>query len=298
MPEYIYITCGDRDFYIERPQEETLNHNQQEIAEILSEITLPEKMEYLYSSDSPLDKPVHGIPRLNLLVKESLHFQLYENGKFFHQQLDAPAFYYCTASGYQWAAEGPEQERQAISFCYFKEYIRVVIVHSATDVIYYHSPQPLSSGGFMLLEALEHLQQESAPGEVVLHLMKALFSVTVDQLCNMEGNYAPRLNRNWEKINSYLRAHRTENLSREKLAELFHLSPGSLSRLAKKYTGMEFSRLRLIYKLELADELLHSTDMTADEIAARCGFNYTSYFYRCFNNHFGVTPRQRREENF
>lgn len=274
-----------------------LKHNQQEIAEILSKIILPEKVEYLYSSASPLDKPVHGIPRLNLLLKEHLNLQLYENGKFFHRQLEAPCFYYCTASGYQWAAEGPEQERQAISFCYFKEYIRVVIVHSATDVIYYHSPLPLSSGGFMLLEALEHLQQESAPREVVLHLMKALFTLTVDQICNMEGNYAPRLNRNWEKINSYLRAHRAENISREKLAEQFHLSPGSLSRMAKKYTGMEFTRLRLIYKLELADELLRSTDMTADEIAARCGFNYTSYFYRCFYHHFGITPRQRREGN-
>ena len=268
---------------------------QQEIAEILDNITLPETMEILYSSESPLEKPVHGIPRLNVLLEKSLDFQLYEKGKFFSRQLDAPAFYYCSASGYQWAHDSEERARRAVSFCYFREYIRVVIFNSADDIIYYPSPVPLSRGGFKLLEALENLHSESASPEILLNLMKTLFFLTVRQLSTHRGEHIPRFSFNWGRINSYLRAHREEELSRDKVAALFHISPGSLSRLAKKNTGMEFSRLRLLYKLELADELLRSTEMTTDEIAARCGFNYTSYFYRCFYKHFGITPRKRRE---
>lgn len=278
------------------------NEQQQKIVEFINNIVLPEKMEFLFTSDSPLDKPVHGIPRLNLLWENSFELQLYEKGNFFNRLLDAPAFYYCTASGYQWANESHDQDRKVLSFCYFKEYIRAVLRNSAEDIIWYHTPGPLSPGGFQLLAALEKLQQESAPPEVLLSLMKSLFAVTVKQLQEIRGEHSPRFNSNWDRINVYLRAHRAENISRDKLAALFHLSPGSLSRLAKQHTGMEFSKLRLLYRLELADELLRSTDLTTEEIAARCGFKYTSYFYRCFYNHFGITPRKRRnnlpEENF
>lgn len=293
--KFILLTGAEKRSF-KADEEAVLNNTQQhEIAEILGKITLPEKMEFLYSSDSPLDKPVHGMPRLNLLLDKSLDFQLYEKGKFFSRQLDAPAFYYCSASGYQWANDSEERARQAVSFCYFKEYIRVVIFNSADDILYYHSPSPLSAGGSKLLEALEHLHSESAPPAVLLSLMKSLFTVTVQQLREHQGEYAPRFSFSWGRINAYLRAHREEDLSREKVAALFHISPGSLSRLAKKNTGMEYSKVRLLYKLELADELLRSTELTTDEIASRCGFNYTSYFYRCFYKHFGITPRKRRE---
>lgn len=271
------------------------NTLQEEISELLAKIVLPEKMGILFSADSPLDKPVHGMPRLNVLLAKQMLFRLYEKGRLFEQRLEAPAFYYCTASGYQWAVGDSKQERRAISFCYFKEYIRVVIFNSRNDIIYYHTPEPLSPAGFKLIEALESLQQEGTSLELLGQLMRTLFSITVNQIRNMKGQNSLRLNRNWGRINAYLRAHRKESLSREKIALMFHLSPGSLSRLAKKYTGMEFSKLRNLYKLELADELLRSTDMTIEEIAEECGFNYTSYFHRCFLEHFGMTPKKRRE---
>ena len=141
------------------------------------------------------------------------------------------------------------------------------------------------------------LQKETPEAEeIMITLLKTLFSLTVAQLENDPcSEPARRLNQTWSRVNAYLRAHRTENLSREKIASLFRISPGFLSRLAKRYTGMKFSKLRTVYKLELADELLRSTDMNIDEIADECGFNYTSHFHRCYRDHFGITPRRRRD---
>lgn len=271
------------------------NDLHQEVADQLSRIVLPEDLGVLYSADSPLDKPVHGMPRLNLLLKGDMRFKLYEKGSFFVQQLEAPAFYYCSAPGYQWSTGNSDEGRQCVSFCYYRDYIRVVIYNAKDDIIYYHTLEPLSPAGFKLLEAMESLQQEKCSAEILLSLMRTLFAVTVKQISQSEGQGGHRISRNWNRINSYLRAHRAESLSREKVAAVFHLSPGSLSRLARKNAGMEFSKLRTLYKLELADELLRSTDMTIEEIAETCGFNYTSYFHRCFLNHFSVTPKKRRE---
>ena len=91
------------------------NTLQEEISELLAKIVLPEKMGILFSADSPLDKPVHGMPRLNVLLAKQMLFRLYEKGRLFEQLLEAPAFYYCTASGYQWAVGDSKQERRAIS---------------------------------------------------------------------------------------------------------------------------------------------------------------------------------------
>jgi len=268
-----------------------------DVMEELLRIELPEKMGLLYSHESPLDKPVHGMPRLNVLLENTMVFRLWKEGRICEYRLEAPAFYYCTADGFQWAVDS-NQPRKAVSFCYFREYIRVVIYRSKSDITCYHSTCPLSPGAWQLIEAVETLHKE-APGaeERLIPLLKALFDLTCFQLGN-DPRTEPkrRLNRTWNRINTYLRAHRTENLSREKIASLFQLSPGSLSRLAKKYTGMKFSKLRIVYKLELADELLRSTDLNIDEIADECGFNYTSYFHRCYLEYFGITPKRRREE--
>ena len=51
-----------------------------------------------------------------------------------------------------------------------------------------------------------------------------------------------------------------------------------------------------VHERKWADELLRSTDLNIDEIADECGFNYTSYFHRCYLEHFGITPKKRREE--
>ena len=47
--------------------------------------------------------------------------------------------------------------------------------------------------------------------------------------------------------------------------------------------------------MEMARELLASTDTPVERISAELRFSSSSYFRKCFKQHFGMTPRQMRQ---
>ena len=148
----------------------------------------------------------------------------------------------------------------------------------------------------MLIHAIEKLYEEKAPAAILTALFRRLFEVTVHAVNTASDAPNSRVNWRWMMINDYLREHRGEKFSREDVAEHFQLSPGTISRLVKENSGMEYCKLQLKYRLEFACELLRCSMLTSEEIADRCGFNYASYFHRSFKKAIGKTPAQWRKE--
>lgn len=79
------------------------------------------------------------------------------------------------------------------------------------------------------------------------------------------------------------------------LAPRFGLSPRTLSRLFLFQTGIGFSvwrtQARLLFALKLLEQNLSIT-----RVAQECGYQTTSRFITVFKSHFGVTPKQYREQ--
>jgi AraC-like DNA-binding protein len=88
-------------------------------------------------------------------------------------------------------------------------------------------------------------------------------------------------------------------LTPEKLCQALGVSRAQLYRLFQGEGGVQRhimrQRLRLAFK-----QLLHpvSHRLPIHAIAYRCGFRSDSHFSRAFRQHFGVTPREAREEGF
>ncbi len=81
-------------------------------------------------------------------------------------------------------------------------------------------------------------------------------------------------------------------LSREDLSNVLHYSGDYLNRIVHKYTGLSLHR----YGVELcikkaAHELLETTDSVSD-IADRLFFTNRSYFYKLFEETYGMTPKE------
>ena len=51
-------------------------------------------------------------------------------------------------------------------------------------------------------------------------------------------------------------------------------------------------------RLQIAADMLMTTDYTITGIASRCGFGHMSYFARAFLGMFGVTPREYRNRRY
>lgn len=86
-----------------------------------------------------------------------------------------------------------------------------------------------------------------------------------------------------------------DNLSNEQfgVSELAHeigMSRSNLLRKIKKLTGLSVSQFIRQVRLKNAMELLQTNSLTVSEVSYKVGFGSTSYFVKCFGEHYGYPP--------
>ncbi len=84
-----------------------------------------------------------------------------------------------------------------------------------------------------------------------------------------------------------------QNLSVEYLGSMLQLSRTQLFRRVKTVTGkgpLDYIRERRLIR---ADQLLHTTDMTVQQVALELCFSSAGYFTKCYKEYFGHLPSER-----
>jgi TolB-like protein/AraC-like DNA-binding protein len=86
-----------------------------------------------------------------------------------------------------------------------------------------------------------------------------------------------------------------ENLSNEQfgvseLAAAMNMSRSNLLRKIKKRTGLSASQFIRQIRLEEGMKMLNDSSLTVSEISYQVGFGSTSYFIKCFREHYGYPP--------
>lgn len=79
------------------------------------------------------------------------------------------------------------------------------------------------------------------------------------------------------------------------VAEKFHYSESFFSKLIKKNFGTSFSVLIRELRLSHAQELLQHSNYTLREICDIVGYSSVSAFSRSYKEHYGTSPRSRRD---
>ena len=95
-------------------------------------------------------------------------------------------------------------------------------------------------------------------------------------------------------ILQYLQANYKEDISLQKVANIFSFSPNYCGRLFKDITGISYNDYLNNLRVKHACRLLRSTSMTNQEIAFDSGFNSLEYFYTIFKKFYGITPAKYR----
>lgn len=94
-----------------------------------------------------------------------------------------------------------------------------------------------------------------------------------------------------QKLTSAIEEHLSnEQFGVSALAAIIGMSRSNLLRRVKKLTGLSVSRYIRQIRLENAMELLEEGGYTVSEITFRVGFSSTSYFIKCFHDHYGYPP--------
>ncbi len=96
------------------------------------------------------------------------------------------------------------------------------------------------------------------------------------------------------RVQAYLDAHFSEDISLETLARDFYLSPSYLSHAFRDWTGYSPKQYLVLCRLSYARELLVTTPQSVSQIAVRCGFGDVNNFIRTFRKHTDTTPAEYR----
>jgi TolB-like protein/AraC-like DNA-binding protein len=92
-----------------------------------------------------------------------------------------------------------------------------------------------------------------------------------------------------------------ENISNEQfgvseLAEVMNMSRSTLLRKIKKHTQLSASQFIRQVRLTKGMEMVKQNTLTVSEISYQVGFGSTSYFIKCFREHYGYPPGEVGKE--
>ncbi len=93
----------------------------------------------------------------------------------------------------------------------------------------------------------------------------------------------------------YVLAHYHENVNRDRMAEMVHLSPGYFSNLFRSEVGTSFSDYLIMVRIENAKAMLRRFELSVEAISKKCGFNSLAHFSRTFKDRCGLSPLKYRK---
>lgn len=93
----------------------------------------------------------------------------------------------------------------------------------------------------------------------------------------------------------YINDHYREKIILEDIAAIVDLNPVYFSVLFKKETGMNFSTYLVHIRMEIAKEMIRSTNMTVAAVADEVGYKDTRHFSQTFTKTVGVKPALYRK---
>ncbi|OJU55864.1 MAG: hypothetical protein BGN96_15295 [Bacteroidales bacterium 45-6] len=96
-----------------------------------------------------------------------------------------------------------------------------------------------------------------------------------------------------QKLNAIMEENiSNENFSIDQMAEQLHISRSGLFAKIKTLAGATPNELMQLIRLKKAAEYISLRQHRINEIAFLVGFNNPSYFSKCFQKQFGVTPKE------
>ena len=99
------------------------------------------------------------------------------------------------------------------------------------------------------------------------------------------------------KVIQYIENNYSSDLSNKTIGEYFHFNPSYLNRIFKENTGDTLHNFLVRYRMNLAMDLLHTTNLPVNEIASTIGFSDIPHFIKSFKKQTGKTPGEYRRKD-
>jgi AraC-like DNA-binding protein len=98
-----------------------------------------------------------------------------------------------------------------------------------------------------------------------------------------------------QNVRRIINSNLEKEISIEELAAKVNLNRTTLQKIFKEMYGLTVNEYRTKARLQLAKNLLASTELSITEIAGRCGYANASKFSEVFKKNEGLLPKDWRK---
>lgn len=126
-------------------------------------------------------------------------------------------------------------------------------------------------------------------------MLKNIFLEEVEEIIQLINEKEKRYTPVVQQVVNYIHENYWEDMNLKTLAYKYNINTSYLGQIFLKEVGCSFSQYLSNIKNSKAKELILTTNMKINDIAKEVGYTDTSYFYRKFKKHYGVSPATLRE---
>ncbi len=142
-------------------------------------------------------------------------------------------------------------------------------------------------------ESKERKNNRTAMLKYQLHeLIEILYRISVNNKTDSSPSAPSVMEKAITYINENLFSQSAPEITLQSVADQFHMSPYSFSKMFKRESGIGFKEYIISAKILQAKKLLASTDYPITEIAFLSGFTDSNYFSSVFKKYESVTPSE------
>jgi len=168
-------------------------------------------------------------------------------------------------------------------------------------VLYVHDRGVTTSAGIasgidMALSLVEQHHGPRLAGEVARWMVIYLRRNGSQGQVSAYLEYRTHLHPAVHQVQDWLAEHATEPTSLADLAAVAKMTVRNLSRIFKDATGLTPLQYQQRLRLEVAANLLSESELSIEEVAAKCGFEDGRHFRRLWHRYFGVPPSETRRQ--
>lgn len=100
----------------------------------------------------------------------------------------------------------------------------------------------------------------------------------------------------FERVSNYIQEYYYQSLTIASLAEQNNVNRNRLSYVFRRHAGMGPAEYLLKYRINMAQEMLFTSEAPVQQIAQTVGIADPFYFSRVFKKQFGISPTEYREK--
>ena len=249
----------------------------------------------------PLFSHVVNFPRLEIPLKGQYRNQIESGGEIANVVLQPGMALYAAPNCWNLPEWQPGLELLSIGFGRPQLAISLVSARSRNYAQLaskkYSLPRPISGPVPHLLVALAEVLAEDETSPALTDVVRALVACVENLLRQPVTRPGSRAQTLLEEIRVYLQSHYQYEITRDSVAEQFGITPNHLSRLFQTHGRMTFNNCLTRVRIDRAKHLLRNYSLKLDDIAARCGYHDTPYFWHVFKKMTKTTPMAYRLKN-